>query len=179
MPDCCNFREWHPTFSVTLGQLSADEWFRWDNELFAWDAFAYSEEQYERVCEAFMQRFWYREISMLPPGKWARRLMYKIRYELCPKYNRLYEAMEDANILQISDKYGKSRDIGSDYPETLLSDNSVYLSDGRDKEYEDIELGSVSDIVPDYIKNWRDIDAAFLDELECMFASVITYNINI
>lgn len=170
--------QYHDTISVTLGELIEGKFFDWANEMFNWSDYAYSPEQYNRVCNAFIDRYYFREIAIIPPYRWAKKLMYKIKYELCPKYNRAYKAMDGADILQISDKYGKSRDINSTYPETLLSGNSDYLESGSDHEHEDIELGNVMDIVPDYVQNWRDLDAAFLDELDTMFTCLITVNIN-
>lgn len=175
-----DWHEWHPTFSVTLGSLVEDGWVNWQQDgLFWWGDAAHDDETYKRLCEGIEARYWYREISMIPPGQWRRKLLYVIRFELCPKYNRLYDIIDDVNILQDSDKYGKRREIGSDFPETLLSDNANYVSTGEDSEYEDIELGRALDAVPEFIRDWTDVDQAFLDGLERMFSAVITFNVNI
>lgn len=175
-----SWHEWHPTFSVTLGNLIEDGWITWDEAgKFYWGDVAYSDEVYKRLCVGIETRYWYREISIVPPGRWRRKFLYVLRYELCPKYNRLYDVIDDVNILMDSDKYGKRREIGSDFPETLLSDNANYVSTGEDSEYEDIELGRALDAVPEFIRSWEDVDAAFLDGLERMFGSVITFNVNV
>lgn len=42
------------------------------------------------------------------------------------------------------DEWGKSRDVGSEFPQTLLSGNSDYASDGEDREYEDLGKQTVT-----------------------------------
>ena len=179
-PACMDGSDYYPSFSVTLGELVEGGVVVWGDEANPcyWGASAYSSEQYARVCELLNLRYWSREISMIPPGAWIRKLKYRIIGELCPKYNPLYEAIDGVNVLADSDKYGKRREIGSDYPETLLSGNSDYISTGRDEEYEDVEVGRLVDTVPEYMERWRAVDTAFLDDLEIMFATVITANVN-
>ena len=52
---------------------------------------AYDDEQYERVCNYFVDRFYYREISMLPFKIWANFLLRKIKYELAHALNGIVE----------------------------------------------------------------------------------------
>lgn len=170
--------EWHDSVTVTLGELIEGGWFDWDSDRFSWLAYAYSPEQYGRVCTAFTDRFYYREIAMLPPKKWAMRLMYRIRYEICPMCNELYKALDGVNVLADSDEYGKRRDIRSDYPETLLSGNSDYISTGTDNEYETVKLGRVVDTVHDLAEKWRSVDQIFLDKCAIMFSDVIAPIVN-
>lgn len=170
--------EWHDSVTVTLGELIEGGWFDWDSDQFSWIAYAYSPEQYGRVCTAFTDRFYYREISMIPPKKWAMRLMYRIRYEICPMCNELYKALDGVNVLADSDEYGKRRDIRSDYPETLLSGNSDYISTGTDNEYETVKLGRVVDTVYDLAEKWRSVDQIFLDKCAIMFSDVIAPVVN-
>lgn len=170
--------EWHDDTTVKLGELIEGKWFDWSSELFDWSDVAYSNEQYKRVCDAFNMRFYYREISMLPPKRWAMRLMYKIRYEIAPPLNTLYKAVEDVNPLAYFDEYGKSRDVDSEYPETLLSGNADFLSSGKDREYETIRIGNVLDSLAKAETDWKSIDQMFLDKCECMFSALITNNVN-
>lgn len=169
---------WNAVYTVQLGELADNGVFSWDSEYFDWKDAAYSDEQYNRFCQYFYDRFEYREISMLPYKQWAKRLNYMLKYELMPKYKPLYLAVEDANPLAESDEYYKSRHIESDYPETLLSENADYISRGQDDEYERIKLGNITDMQQAYVEGFRSVDAAICDELEVLFISMYTVNAN-
>lgn len=169
--------DFHARYTVYLGQLIKDGLFTFDSELLNWKDYAYSDEQYNRMCEYIKARFYWREISIEPFLEWAMRFSAKIKFELCPKYNRLYEAFEDINILQDSDEYGKERHIESAYPETLLSENSDYLSYGKDNEFEHVKTVSPLKMQQE-IQSYQDIDNMFANELENFFVSLYTTNIN-
>lgn len=170
--------EWHDVMSVTLGELVQDGWVDWTSKTFDWSSYAYDGVTYERLCKGIEERYWYREIGLIPPKRWQKKLMYKLRYELCPKYNRLYEAAKDGiNVLQDADRYGKRRKIRSDYPETLASGNADYLTTGDDEQYEDVTDGDAVEKMSAYMQSWRDLDASFIEELEPLFASIYTVGI--
>lgn len=179
-PDEEGFATYQPRFSVTLGELIDGGMINFSEpeNVFYWGDVAFNAETYTRVCGFLEQRYRYREISIMPPKRWIYKLMYKIKGELAPKYNRLYALIDDFNPLAIEDKYGKRREIESDYPETLLSENADYISAGQDSEYEDVTLGDSVDKMLDYMSRWKEIDVMFLDELEPFFGSVITFNLN-
>lgn len=170
---------WNAVLTVQLGELVEHGVFDWSKDFLDWSEFAYDENQYERVCAYFIERFRYREISIEPFRQWADRLMYKIKYELMPKYKPLYKRFDEGiNPLQESDEYTKRRTIGSDYPETLLSANSDYISDGEDEESEKLIEGSISELLENYADRFRYVDELFLDELECLFVGLYTVNVN-
>lgn len=156
-------------YTITLAELIDVGIFDWSKDYLNWSAFAYDSAQYERVCQYFIDRFYYREISMEPFKIWANFLTRKIKYELMPKYKILYaeaaknvslqfdgsetrtlnwnesgsststdtsNQTETTNRNENSDDYYKKRDIHSDYPETLLSSNSDYVTSGNDLEEE-------------------------------------------
>lgn len=170
--------DFHSVQTIELGDLILDGIFTW--ERVNWKDSAYSEEQYKRICKAFEQRFWLREISITPVGAWMQRLEYKLNYEICPKYNPLYEQLEEYNPLQNGGRYLKERKIESEYPETLLSNNQDYASSGFDDELEEVKMdGSLTDNVKNYALNFRSVDAMILDELEkFMFSNLYTSNVN-
>lgn len=171
--------EWHANYTVVLGSLIEDGIFSWDNEYLQWSSAAYDEEQYSRVCAYFIERFRYEEISVLPVKQWMLMLRRKLVYELMPKYKPLYTRIANGiDPLQDSDEYHKRRQISSDYPETLLSANADYASDGQDLEYETLKEGRISEYIGDYASMYKDADNLLLDELECMFIQVYTVNVN-
>lgn len=171
--------EWHALYTVCLGALIEDGIFDWSKPELDWKSAAYDDEQYERVCAYFVERYRYDEISMLPVKEWMLSLKRRLVFELMPKYKWLYSRVADGiNPLQDSDEYHKRRQISSEYPETLLSANADYASDGTDLEYETLKESRVSEMVVDYAANYKDVDNLLLDELEGMFISLYSANVN-
>ena len=172
--------------SITLGELLyKDEFtapiFAWEG-IADWSEFAHSKEQYERVCSMIEQKYYWDEISE-PANyqKWLRQFSYTIKYELCPKYNKLYdlESENELPLLANENKFGKSREIESNFPETLLSGNSDYASYGKDKEYEDLIYGDTLEKLDAIAEKYRSIDQMFVDELLPFFSMVYSTNLNV
>lgn len=171
--------EWHSVFTIQLSQLIETGIFDWESENLDWSSAAYDDAQYMRVCNGFVSRFMWREISMIPPGIWMQRVRHKLVYEIMPKYRPLYEALEEGvNVLADSDEYYKSRKIESDYPETLLSGNADYVSHGQDLEDERVKIGNIPDNMDKFVEKYKSVDELVLDDLECMFISLYTANVN-
>lgn len=170
---------WNAVYTIQLGELIDKGVFDWSLDVLDWSNAAYNDEQYKRVCDYFIERFKFREISIEPFYEWACMLRRKLVYELMPKYKNLYKYLdEDFDPAQKSDKYRKRRSIGSDYPETLLSGNSDYISNGQDEESEDIERGDLQDAYNRYVADYQAIDTRLLDELESMFIGLYTATID-
>lgn len=171
--------EWHALYTVRLGALIEDGVFDWTRPELDWSAAAYDEAQYARVCAYFIERYRYDEISILPVKEWMLSLKRRLVYELMPKYKWLYMRVADGvNPFQESDEYHKRRQITSDYPETLLSANADYASDGTDLEYETIKESRLAKMVTDYADYYKDVDNLLLDELETLFISLYSANVN-
>ena len=97
-----------------------------------------------------------------------------------PKYKPLYKRVsEGINPLANENEYYKDRTIQSAYPETLLSDNADYITDGRDQEFQRIKEKAQVEALMDFAKNYQDVDKLMLDELENMFISMYTCNMNV
>lgn len=179
MHEYTNGEYYNAVYTITIGELQAAGVFDWDNPLLDWSSAAYDAEQHERVCSYFIERFYYREISIEPFEEWARTLKRKLVFELMPKYKPLYErASEGFSPLADGDEYYKSRIVNSAYPETVLSGNSDYLTDARDEEYERIKEGNLVDAMENYRERFHGVDQSLLDELESMFISMYTTNVN-
>ena len=171
--------EWNAVYTVQIGELIASGVFDWEDPLISWADAAYDEEQYARVCSYFVERFYYREISIEPYEEWARTLHRKLVYELMPKYRPLYERIsEGINPLAGSNEYRKKRDIESMYPETLLSGNADYITNGNDLEEQTIRETDLTDQLAKYAELYKGVDELLLDELESLFVSMYTMNIN-
>ena len=170
---------WNAIYTVQLGELIECGLFDWNREELNWSSAAYDETQYERVCDYFIERFRYREISIEPFLEWAQMLKRKLVYELMPKYKPLYERVaEGVNPYQLEDEYYKRRTIDSEYPETLLSENADYLSNGTDEEWERLKEGKLAERLVEFAAMYKDVDQLLLDELESMFIGLYTMNVN-
>ena len=146
------------------------------NPDWVWDY--YDIDQYKRLCDKLNARYMFDEISLMPPLVWKQQLIRKLN-EVMPKYKQLYKLLANgASPIQESARYGKSRQIYSEFPETLLNGNSDYVSNGSDREYEDIVDGSWIDKVLQLSRDYQDIDALVLDELEPLFSSLYTVAVN-
>ena len=183
-PDCTgNALDRYDQVSITLGEWYemgfyvpymiddsgdmeiSDEW--------AWDFI--DTDQYKRVCDKFLNEFYYREVGVFPPFRW--RMAYIQGFNCAmPKYKPLYERVaRGVQPLQESDEYRKSRDIFSDFPATMLSGNSDYTSTGSDREEEIVREGSFADSVDAYISKYRDIDIMLIEEVgRKLFSSLMT-----
>lgn len=176
----------HAVVSVMLVELIDGGWIHWydidedDNIIpdknWVWDY--YNLEQYKRVCDKFNARFMWDEIGMLPPLRWKQQVI-RIFNEIMPKYKMIYAAL-DAGIdpFQNWSRYGKSRHIFSEFPETLLGGNADYVSNGNDREYEDVEQGAFTDKIADLNDKYNDVDVLILGHFEKMFSGLIAINVN-
>lgn len=171
--------EWYAVYTIQLGELVEKGVFDWTRPELDWESAKFNDEQYKRVCDYFIERFYYREISVEPFAEWARMVRRKLIYEIMPKYRPIYEMLSDGyDPLAIENEYYKNRTIESSYPETLLSGNSDYVSDGRDEEYQRIKQGNFIDMLDNLSKKYRSVDELVLDDLESMFISMYTLNVN-
>lgn len=171
--------EWFAVYTIQLGELIENGVFDWNSPELNWSVAAYDDMQYLRVNEYFIERFRYREISIEPYLEWARMLKRKLVFELMPKYKPLYERVsEGINPLSGENEYYKNRTIESAYPETLLSENADYITDGKDEEYQRIKETNFIDGMENFAIRYKAIDEMMLDELESMFICMYTTNIN-
>lgn len=169
-------RDFHAIVTITLGELINLGWVNWTEDSWKWDS--YNDEQYARLCKKIENRFWTREIGILPPGEWKRTYIRKMN-EIMPKYKLLYAALDSGiDILQDSDTYHKERNVFSDYPQTRLGGNQDYASSGTDREYETVIDGSPLDKIEQFADRYRDVDLMILEDLEVIFSSLVTVNIN-
>ena len=159
-------------YSITLGEWYEQGFYDPDDESWHWNA--YSDEQYSRLCKKFLDRFYFRDVAVLPAYRWKLAYLRKLN-EIMPKYKLLYERVEaGVNPLQIEDVYTKSRDIFSDFPQTLLEGQADYASTGDDRESETVREGDVSEKLVDFAERYNDVDVLILGELDgALFSSII------
>lgn len=174
--DDCNFRDYHAVVSIQLCELADGGFFDLTRD--DWDfGPKYSQEQHAQLCKKITDHFWFREISLIPPGIWKHEFLRKLN-EIMPKYMSMYKTLDDGVLLGTESEYYKSRNIYSDFPQTSLrGETSDYASTGNDVEYERIkqldplELG-------ERLQRYADVDLAIINELEPLFSCLLTVNVN-
>ena len=180
LDDWTGHDQWNAVYTITIGELIDCGLFDWKWPELDWSSAAFNEDQYDRVCSYFVERFYFREISLEPFWEWAKILKRKLVFELMPKYSPLYELVANDGVqpLSIENEYYKNRTIQSSYPETLLSKNSDYITDGRDEEYQHIKEGPFVDAYVNFAEKYKAVDELLLDDLETMFTCMYTANVN-
>lgn len=172
-----HWHEWHNPVSVTAGELFQDGFFNITSEGNDWTWDSYSEEQDARLREMIVDRYWDRDIGILPPGKWKRQFIERMR-EIMPKYVILYRLVaEEPSLLGATSEYYKSRNIFSDFPQTQLGGNSDYASTGNDTEFERIRQLDLMEIAS-RLKDYQNVDSMVLDELEDLFSCLVSVTLD-
>ena len=178
-----DFVDFHAVFTITLGELIhgglvdfSDG--TWDTQLNGTKIKWYNEEQKVRLYGKLQEKYYDREIGELPYLRWKRRLLSKLAL-LMPKYYLLYDILaKGVDPLQEYNDYGKSRNIYSDFPQTMLSGNEDYASTGNDNQYERIREGNFVEKMLAVMNDYNDVDDALLRELDSHFYCVLTSNMN-
>lgn len=168
--------EFFNPITITLGELYEGGFIDFSDPSWKWDS--YDQEQFERMNSKIMNRFYYREIGVIPPGRWKLEFL-RIINETMPKLKPLYKYIaDDGNILSNSDTFGKNRTIYSEFPQTMLGDNQDYASTGEDNEFETIVQGDFLAKAEAIATRYNDVDVILLDRLETCFSSLISLNMN-
>ena len=177
------YDDFHAVHTIMLGELIHDGLIDFNDG--TWDAQPnglpikwYNDEQKERIYSKLSQSYFYREIGEIPYKRWKDNLLAKLAL-LMPKYYMLYELLDRGiDPLQEYDEYGKSRNIYSDFPQTMLSGNEDYASTGNDNQFERIRQGNFVEKMNAIYNDYNDVDAALLSELDTHFYCVLTSNMN-
>lgn len=160
--------ELHAVYGITIHELMQDGIFDWARPELDWLEAAYSDEQYNRVCAYFIERFRFRTPSIEPMLEWMYALRRMLVFELMPKYKPLYAQIDSGLAPLGKNEYYKERHITSEYPETLLSGNSDYISSGDDIEREKVLIENVGDDISGYAEKAKGVDELMLDEIDAM-----------
>lgn len=178
-----DYSDFHAVFTIQMGELIHDGLINfndgtWDTQLNGQPIDWYNEEQKKRLYAKMEQYYYYREIGELPYLRWKGDLLAKIAL-LMPKYKLLYSILDKGiDPMQEYDDYGKSRNIYSDFPQTMLSGNEDYASTGNDNQYERIRQGSFIEKMLALAHDYDDVDYLLLKELDTHWYCLLTSNIN-
>ena len=166
---------WRSPISLVLGELIEDGVIDFSSELWNFDSF--NQEQRDRIYRKLEARFRYRSIGIIPFQRWRRRLLATMNEQMA-KLKWAYQALEDGtDPMQAGSRYRKYRNIDSDFPQTLLSQNQDYASYGTDFEEEEIMQKAWLEFLAQ-LKDASGVDEILLDALEPLFSSLITVSMN-
>lgn len=177
------FSDFHAVNTIVMGELIRDGLIdfsdgTWINQVNGQPIKWYSDEQRKRFWGKFQDYYYWREIGEIPYKRWKMNLLAKIGL-LMPKYYMLYELLDrGVDPLQVYDDYGKSRNIYSDFPQTMLSGNEDYASTGNDNQYERIRQGDFVEKMNAVMDNYNDPDFALVRELDSHFYCLLSSNLN-
>lgn len=172
--------DFHAVTTITLGELLTEGGIDWTQPEWSWRDDAYNTDQYNRCCRKIENRYYDRELGVMPPGRWRRHFMRLIN-EFMPILKPLYE-LADGNpgiFLTDTDTWHKTRTVFSDFPATQLTENQDYATNATDTQYETITNGDFMDKINAIRRgNYVDIDVLLLEHLEECFSPLWTVNIN-
>lgn len=172
--------DFHAVTTITLGELLTAGGIDWTQPEWSWRDDAYNEAQYTRCCRKIENRYYDRELGVMPPGRWRRHFM-RLISEFMPILKPLYE-LADGNpgiFLTDADTWHKTRTVFSDFPATQLTENQDYASNATDTQYETVTNGDfISKINAIRRGDYVDIDVLLLEHLEECFSPLWTVNIN-
>ena len=168
--------DYHAIVSIQLCELIDAGFF--DLTRSDWDfGPKFSAAQHTNLCKKITDHYYYREISLVPPGRWKREFLRKMN-EIMPKYMALYKVIDDGIQIGSESEYYKSRNIFSDFPQTSLAgDNQDYASTGNDVEYERIKYLDPLELEK-RLREYHDVDLAIINEIEPLFSCLLSLNVN-
>lgn len=172
--------DYHAVTTITLGELLVPGGIDWTSPQWSWRDDAYNDAQYSRCCAKIENRYYDRELGVMPPGRWRRHLL-RLIAEIMPVLKPLYE-LADGNpgiFMSDADTWHKARTVFSDFPATQLVTGQDYASNATDMEYETVTNGNYMDKVKairqgDYV----DIDVLLLEHINVCFSPLWTVAIN-
>ena len=172
--------DYHAVTTITLGELLAPGGIDWTTPQWSWRDDAYDDTQYARCCAKIENRYYDRELGVMPPGRWRRHLL-RLIAEIMPVLKPLYE-LANGNpgiFMTDNDTWHKTRTVFSDFPATQLVTGQDYASNATDMEYETVTNGNYMDKVKairqgDYV----DIDVLLLEHINACFSPLWTVAIN-
>lgn len=172
--------DYHAVTTITLGELLVPGGIDWTTPQWSWRDDAYDDAQYSRCCAKIENRYYDRELGVMPPGRWRRHLL-RLIAEIMPVLKPLYElaAGNPGIFMTDADTWHKTRSVFSDFPATQLQSGQDYASNATDMEYETVTNGNYMDKVKairqgDYV----DIDVLLLEHINACFSPLWTVAIN-
>lgn len=172
--------DYHAVVTITFGELLTPGGVDWTQPQWSWRDDAYNDAQYERCCKKIENRYYDRELGVMPPGRWRRHFL-RLISEIMPILKPLYE-LTDGNpgiFMSDTDTWHKMRTVFSDFPATQLQESQDYASNATDTQYETITNGDFMSKVRSIRQgDYVDVDVLLLEHLNACFSPLWTVSIN-
>ena len=172
--------DYHAVVTITFGELLTPGGVDWTQPQWSWRDDAYNDAQYDRCCKKIENRYYDRELGVMPPGRWRRHFL-RLISEIMPILKPLYE-LTDGNpgiFMSDTDTWHKMRTVFSDFPATQLQESQDYASNATDTQYETITNGDFMSKVRSIRQgDYVDVDVLLLEHLNTCFSPLWTVNIN-
>lgn len=172
--------DYHAVVTITFGELLTFGGVDWTQPQWSWRDDAYNDAQYDRCCKKIENRYYDRELGVMPPGRWRRHFL-RLISEIMPVLKPLYE-LTDGNpgiFMSDTDTWHKMRTVFSDFPATQLQESQDYASNATDTQYETITNGDFMSKVKSIRQgDYVDIDVLLLEHLNACFSPLWTVSIN-
>lgn len=172
--------DYHAVTTITLGELLVPGGIDWTSPQWSWRDDAYDDTQYSRCCAKIENRYYDRELGVMPPGRWRRHFL-RLISEIMPILKPLYE-LTDGNpgiFMSDTDTWHKMRTVFSDFPATQLQESQDYASNATDTQYETITNGDFMSKVRSIRQgDYVDIDVLLLEHINACFSPLWTVSIN-
>lgn len=172
--------DYHAVVTITFGELLTSGGVDWTQPQWSWRDDAYNDAQYDRCCKKIENRYYDRELGVMPPGRWRRHFL-RLISEIMPILKPLYE-LTDGNpgiFMSDTDTWHKMRTVFSDFPATQLQESQDYASNATDTQYETITNGDFMSKVKSIRQgDYVDIDVLLLEHLNACFSPLWTVSIN-
>ena len=95
--------DFHGVMTYTFGELlDIPGGVDWDNTAWSWRNVAYDDTQYVRCCKKIENRFYDRELGVLPASRWKRHFL-RLIDEIMPTLKPLYAAVDGNSGIMLSD----------------------------------------------------------------------------
>lgn len=174
-----NYVDWHSKNTIAFGSLIDDGW-DWGRD--DWTCYSVKPEYLEvirdRINEKIEDEYFFREIGVLPVGKFKKILKRTINEAMAkqgPIYNEIAEGLELTMVR--SDKF-KERTIHSDYPQAQLSPSSKdYASNADEKANERTLKGGPVSAILMYSDGFNEPDAEVVKAVSKCFSNLLSFNL--
>ena len=173
-----DFIDFHSKNTIIFGSLIEDGWDWGRNE---WSSYSVKPENIEvlreRINRKIEDRFFYREIGVLPPGRFKRNLRRKIEEsidQLGPLYNAI---MDDVDVFSSGSKSLKERVVLSEFPQQqIMTGNSDYASNAQDHNLEERTTGNFIETFIKFQQDFKEPDTLLLKKVEVCFSNLLSFN---
>lgn len=149
------FDDFHSVVTIQFGEL-IEAGFDWGKKDYCPDL---SNKHRERLNQKIEDRYYYREICEVPPGKFKLFLKRKLN-EIVPKYKLIYDQLDAGNgeILRKETYNGKERRVFSEFPQAQLKGTNDYATNANDTADGHTLNGAPIEMFVDLHERYDDVD---------------------